>query len=322
MGQQFLVAATLDDFALDEDEHLIGIADRAQAVGDHKAGAISHDLLQSGLDLPLGARIDTTGRFIENQDAWLGQGGAGNREQLALPLAQAAAPFAQHSGIAIRQPLDELMGTCHFGRFDHFFVSGFGTTKTNVVHDRCAEEKGVLQDDANLPAQAAHRYITDINAINRHLATRGIIETGQQVDQCRLARAGGADNRNRLPRLGDQVDAAQHRFTALIFGAHAGIDHPPSDRWQFLGVEFLQDIGHLVDQLKDPFGTGNRALDIRPQHTELGNRLVKALDITQEGDDQTERHRRPAQRHITQQKEAAATRGNRNRQIAQCFQCR
>ena len=322
MGQQFLVAATLDDFALDEDEDLIGVADRAQAVGDHKAGAIGHDLFQRRLDLPLGPRIDTTRCFIENQDAWLGQRGTGNREQLALPLAQAAAPFPQHGGIAIGEPLDELMGTRHFGRFDHFCVGGFGTTKADVVHDRCAEKKGILQDDANLPAQAAHRYITDINAINRHLATRGIIETGQQVDQCRLACAGGADNRNRLARLGDQVDAAQHRFAALILSAHTGIDNPPSDRWQFLGVEFLQDIGHLVDQLKDAFGAGNRTLDIRPQHAELRNRLVKALDITQEGDDQTERHRRPAQRHITQQKEAAATRGNRNRQIAKCFQCR
>src|SRR5881628_3397568 len=49
-GQQLLMRAALDDLALAHDQNLIRLADRAQAMGDHKAGAVGHEPLQGLLN--------------------------------------------------------------------------------------------------------------------------------------------------------------------------------------------------------------------------------------------------------------------------------
>ena len=59
------------------------------------------------LDQALGARVHAGGGFVQDQDARVGQRGAGDREQLALSLAQAGAAFAQHGLVLLRQALDE-----------------------------------------------------------------------------------------------------------------------------------------------------------------------------------------------------------------------
>ena len=49
-GQQLLMGATLDDFAVLEDEDLIGAADCRQAVRDDKCGAAMAQRVQAVLD--------------------------------------------------------------------------------------------------------------------------------------------------------------------------------------------------------------------------------------------------------------------------------
>ena len=75
-------------------------------------------LVQRLLDLPLGAGVHAGGGLVQDQDARVGQRGAGDGEQLALPLAQAAAALAQHGFVAIGQALDEVVGAGQLGRGD------------------------------------------------------------------------------------------------------------------------------------------------------------------------------------------------------------
>ena len=93
--QQLLVCAFFDDFAIVDDQHLVGIADGAQAVGNDKTGAAFHQAQQRFLDARLGAGIDTAGGFIQNQNGRVSQDGARNRQQLALSLAQVAGAFRE-----------------------------------------------------------------------------------------------------------------------------------------------------------------------------------------------------------------------------------
>ena len=109
------------------------------------------------LDQALGARVHAGGGFVQDQDARVGQRGAGNREQLALSLAQAAAAFAQHGLIFFGQALDEGIGVGQLGGGHHFLVGGVGPAKADVVHDRVAEQEGILQHDADLLAQRLRR---------------------------------------------------------------------------------------------------------------------------------------------------------------------
>ena len=71
-GQQFIVRTLFDNFAVIDHQHLIGVADRAEAVGDDKAGASLHEAQERLLDARFGACIDAAGRFVQDQDARVG----------------------------------------------------------------------------------------------------------------------------------------------------------------------------------------------------------------------------------------------------------
>ena len=45
LGQQFLMGAALDDFAVIDDQNLVGIPNRAQTAGDNEAGTASGNAL-------------------------------------------------------------------------------------------------------------------------------------------------------------------------------------------------------------------------------------------------------------------------------------
>jgi len=61
------------------------------------------------------------------------------------------------------------------------------------------------------PAPLLHPPVEDINAAEIALAA---LETGDMTDQRRLSRAGGADQRNHLPRFDRQIDVAKRLFAA------------------------------------------------------------------------------------------------------------
>ena len=82
--EQLVVRAALDDLAVLERQHLVGVADGAQAVGDDERGPPVQQLLERVLDQPLGARVDRRGRLVQDQDARVGQRRARDRQQLAL----------------------------------------------------------------------------------------------------------------------------------------------------------------------------------------------------------------------------------------------
>ena len=72
------------------------------------------------------------------------------------------------------------------------------------------EEEILLHDDAQLPVQRVGRDVADLELVDQQPARAGQIELGDQVDDGRFAAARVADERDRLPRLGGEVDVAQH----------------------------------------------------------------------------------------------------------------
>lgn len=58
----------LDDLAVSDDDDLVCIADRGEAVGDNEAGAALHEAQQRFLDAGFGARVHARGGFIEDKD--------------------------------------------------------------------------------------------------------------------------------------------------------------------------------------------------------------------------------------------------------------
>ncbi len=93
LGKEFLMGTFFDNGALVDHEHLVGIANGTEPVGDNKACSSLHERQQDLLDAEFGAGIDAAGCFIKNQDIGICQNHAGNGQQLTLPLAQVACPL-------------------------------------------------------------------------------------------------------------------------------------------------------------------------------------------------------------------------------------
>ena len=134
--------AAFHDLAVVEHQHLVGVADGAQPVGDDEAGAALPAALQGRLDQPLGARVHAGRGFVQDQDARVRQRGAGDGDQLALALAQAAAALAQHRVVPVGQPLDEAHRPRQRRRGHHLLVGRVRPAKADVVHHRVAEQEG------------------------------------------------------------------------------------------------------------------------------------------------------------------------------------
>lgn len=73
--QKLLVPAHFNNPAMVHRQNEIRRADSGEPMRNHKAGAVLHQLLHGFLNEHLRAGIDGTGRFIENQNARIGQDG-------------------------------------------------------------------------------------------------------------------------------------------------------------------------------------------------------------------------------------------------------
>ena len=150
-GQQLIVRAFFHDLALIDHHHRICIADGAQAVGNDEAGAPLHQLEQGFLNARFGAGIHAACRLIQNQDGWIGQDGAGDRKELALPLAEVAGTLAQVRLVSLGKLADEVIRIGHFGRPDAFFIGGIQPSVADVLHHRVCKQKSILQHQPQLP---------------------------------------------------------------------------------------------------------------------------------------------------------------------------
>ena len=83
---QFVMTTDFDDFTRLEDQDAIGIANRTQTMGNHKAGASLHQPIKSFLNFLFGVGVHIAGGFVQNHHARILHHHAGDRQQLALSL--------------------------------------------------------------------------------------------------------------------------------------------------------------------------------------------------------------------------------------------
>ncbi len=101
------------------------------------------------------------------------------------------------------------------GSFNDLFLRRIRAPVADIVPDGAPEQHGVLQRNAHLGAQLMQWEIAYVHAIQRHATAINVVETGNEMDQARLARAGRTQDGHRLARLSYQVDALQHGFIAF-----------------------------------------------------------------------------------------------------------
>lgn len=70
-SQQFVVGTAFTNTAMMQNMYPVGSAHRAQTMGDNQCATPFTSPVHLSLDQRLGAGIETTGRFIENDDGGL-----------------------------------------------------------------------------------------------------------------------------------------------------------------------------------------------------------------------------------------------------------
>ena len=95
------MSAAFDDAAGFDDQNLIGAADGGEAMRDDERGAAAHQVREAFLDHGFGFGIEAGGGFVENQDARIGEDGAGDGDALALAAGKFHAALAD-DGVVLR----------------------------------------------------------------------------------------------------------------------------------------------------------------------------------------------------------------------------
>src|SRR5262252_7667318 len=78
------MAAAFDDASLLDYENLIGAPNGGKTMSNDKSRAAFHEIGEAALNHSFRLRVKRVGGFIENEDAWIGQDGPGDRNSLPL----------------------------------------------------------------------------------------------------------------------------------------------------------------------------------------------------------------------------------------------
>ena len=91
-------------------------------------------------------------------------------------------------------------GTGGLRRAPDLVVGRVGTAVGDVGADGVGEQERVLEHDADLAPQRVERHVAHVDAVDADRPRLHVVEAGEQQADRRLARAGRADEGDRLAR--------------------------------------------------------------------------------------------------------------------------
>ena len=169
--------AILDHPALVDGDDAVALADGREAMRNDDDGAPPHDLAHIFLDDAFALVIEGTGRLVKNENARIGDQGAGDGDALALPAREACAALADHRVVAVGQFQDEVMGTRQFRGRDDLIDRSPRIGQGNVLTDAAVEQHIVLQNDTDLPPEPAYIDHGEINPVDQDAARLPHVKT-------------------------------------------------------------------------------------------------------------------------------------------------
>ena len=131
---------------------LVRHAHRTQTLGDHNGGAACHQPFQRQLDQPFSLGVDAGGGVVQDEDARVGEQGAGDRNTLFLTTGERDSTFTDPGSVAIRHLHNKVVGLGRTRGLDHILVACIRAAKGNVLFDGRCKERCVLEDHADLAA--------------------------------------------------------------------------------------------------------------------------------------------------------------------------
>src|SRR5579871_213142 len=182
-----LVGAAFDDLSLFDDEDLLGATDSGETVGYDEGCAALHEVAQAVLNHGFGLGVEGAGGLVEDEDAWVGQNGAGDGDALALSAGELDAALAYDGLVLLGEALGKLVYTSDTAGFHELLFGGVGAGEEDVLADGAVEEEGLLQDHAQLLAVAGEADGCEVEAVDQDFAASGGMEGADQRNNCGFA---------------------------------------------------------------------------------------------------------------------------------------
>ena len=170
---------------------------------DDQYGRAAAQRAHAGTDRFLALRIERTGRFVEQQQSrLLACSARAIARRCRWPPDRPTPPSPTRVATPVGKRVDELSApgrvAAHRRIVPHRRV---GRAVAQVVEHAAGEQHRVLRHEPDLTAQARERTAPQIDAIDEDAPAGRIVEALRQIEQRRLAGAGGSDQRDHLARV-------------------------------------------------------------------------------------------------------------------------
>ena len=141
-------------------------------------------------------------------------------DALALAAGELQAVLADLRVVAARERHDEVVRVSGLGGGDDLGLGRARPADRDILAHRAAKQENVLPDIGDLAAQRAARHRRDVLAVDDDGAAVDLVEAQDQIENRRLAAAGGADQCGHLAGFRDEGQVPDHLLARAIGELH------------------------------------------------------------------------------------------------------
>ena len=284
------MAAALDDAATIDEQDLLGMHQRGEAMGDDDRRPVLRGFAERGANALFGGGVDGGGGIVEHQDRRRRQEAAGDRQPLALAAGKGDAALTHQGLVAKRQADDVIVKLGRFGGAGDAVAIGPGIAIGDIPFDRGGEHEGVLLDDADGAAQRFERDVPDILAVDGDGAAGDVVEAGNQMGDGRLAATRRTDDADRTARTHLETDAGNDipltgpvlAGLVLISETHIVETQHPVPNLKLRRPRLVTDLGFEIEDLEQPRPRRRGAGDTIDHHSGVAHRHLQDGHESQE----------------------------------------
>src|SRR6266508_4660564 len=281
---QRVMGAVLDQASALERHDAIRRAHGREPVRDDENRPSLGDLFHVLLDDALALIVEGARRLVEDQNARVGDEGAGNGDALALAARESRAALADDGVVAFGQLEDEVVRSRESRRRDDALHRHGGIGEGDVFAHRAVEQHVLLQDHTDLAAQPCRVGHGEIHAVDQDAPALRNVEALDELRERALARPGRPDDPDHLSRRHIESDIVQDLRSVDAIAKRDMVElDVAADRGQPRAPHRIGRFGRGVENVPQPQDREARLVKVLPNLRETQHRRAHPASQEVEG---------------------------------------